>query len=74
MAQECKAGDWLYRIDPSNNQKLQKRSTGSSSYGFLWMAPNGERILDISPVGDELRISTDRRNYIRKKSGGINPV
>ena len=71
MAQECKVGTNLYRIDPSDNKKLQVRSTGGSTYAFHWMAPNGEKILDISPSGDELKISTNRHNYVRKKSGGI---
>ena len=74
MAQECKVGGWLYRIDPSNNKKLQSRSVGSSNYAGFWMAPNGEKIFDISASGDDLLISTDRHNYVRKKSGNITCV
>ena len=74
MAQECKVGTNLYRINPGNNKELQVRSIGGSSYSRHWTAPNGERILDINASGDELMISTDRHNYVRKKSGSINPV
>lgn len=73
MARECKAGNWLFRINPSNDKELQKASLGSSSYSHIWSAPNGERILDIIAKGDEVLIQTDRRNYIRSKSGGVSP-
>lgn len=73
MARECKAGSWLFRINPSNDKELQKASLGSSSYSHIWSAPNGERILDIIAKGDEVLIQTDRRNYIRSKSGGVTP-
>lgn len=73
MARECKAGSWLFRINPSNDKELQKASLGSSSYSHIWSAPNGERILDIMAKGDEVLIQTDRRNYIRSKSGGVTP-
>ena len=73
MARECKAGNWLFRINPSNDKELQKASLGSSRYSHIWSAPNGERILDIIAKGDEVLIQTDRRNYIRSKSGGVSP-
>ena len=73
MARECRAGSWLFRINPSNDKELQKASLGSSSYSHIWSAPNGERILDIMAKGDEVLIQTDRRNYIRSKSGGVSP-
>ena len=71
MARECKAGNWLFRINPSNEKELQKASLCSTSYSQVWSAPNGERILDINPKGDEVLISTDRHNYVRSKSGGV---
>ena len=71
MGNACKAGAWLFRINPKNDRELQKASIGSSSYSFLWSAPNGEHILDISPKGEDVLIQTDRHNYIRQKSGGI---
>lgn len=71
MARECKAGTWLFRINPSNDKELQKASLGSTSYSHIWSAPNGERILDISSRGEEVLINTDRHNYVRSKSGGV---
>lgn len=71
MARECKAGSWLFRINPSNDKELQRASIGSTSYSQVWTAPNGERILDINAKGDEVLIQTDRRNYVRSKSGGV---
>lgn len=71
MAKECKAGSWLFRINPSNDKELQRASMGSSSYSHLWSAPNGERILDINAKGEDVLISTDRHNYIRSKSGNV---
>jgi hypothetical protein len=71
MARECKAGSWLFRINPSNDKELQRASTGSSSYSHLWSAPNGERILDINAKGEDIVISTDRHTYVRSKSGGV---
>ena len=72
MARECKAGTWLFRINPSNDKELQRASLGSTSYSRLWSAPNGERILDISSRGEEVLINTDRHDYIRSKSGIVN--
>ncbi|MBQ7526857.1 MAG: hypothetical protein IJT11_03930 [Bacteroidaceae bacterium] len=72
MARECKAGSWLFRINPNNEKELQIGLTGSTSYSHLWSAPNGERILDIIANGDEVAISTDRHYYVRRKSGSIN--
>lgn len=72
MASECKAGNWLFRINPSNDRELQRASMGSSSYSHIWSAPNGERILDIIAKGDEVFISTTRHTYVRSRSGGIN--
>jgi len=74
MARECKAGNWLFRINPSNDKELQKASMGSSSYSHLWSAPNGERILDINAKGEDVEISTDRHSYLRTKSGNIKLV
>lgn len=68
MAKEVKAGSWLFRI--SNEQKeLQRATVGSSSYSRVWAAPNGERILDLAAKGEDVEISTDRRTYVRAKSG-----
>ena len=72
MARECKAGSWLFRINPSNDRELQKASMGSTSYSHIWSAPNGERILDIIAKGDDVVISTTRHTYVRSKSGGVN--
>ncbi len=72
MAQVVKAGEYLYRINPSNDRELQRVSMGSSSYNLIWSAPNGEHILDIIAKGDEVFISTTRHTYVRSKSGGIN--
>lgn len=74
MAQECRIGTWLFRIDPSNSARLQRRNMGSTSYSHLWDAPNGERILDLMTRGSDLIIETDRRTYIRNNSGGIRPA
>lgn len=71
MAQECRIGTWLFRIDPSNNTRLQRGNTGSTSYSHLWAAPNGERILDLATRGNDLVIETDRRTYVRNSSGNI---
>lgn len=71
MARECKAGSWLFRINPKNEKELQRAPVGSTSYSQVWSAPNGERILDINAKGDEVLIQTDRHNYIRSKSGGV---
>ena len=71
MARECKAGNWLFRINPSNDKELQRATIGSSCYSLLWTAPNGERILDINPNGEDVDIQTDRHNYVRLKSGGV---
>lgn len=71
MARECKAGSWLFRINPNNEKELQRASLGSTSYSQVWTAPNGERILDINANGDDVDIQTDRHNYVRSKSGGV---
>ena len=71
MARECKAGNWLFRIDPKDEKKLQKAPVCSSSYSHLWSAPNGERILDIIARGDDVVIETTRHTYIRNKNGNI---
>ena len=71
MARECKAGNWLFRINPNNEKELQRASLGSTSYSQVWTAPNGERILDINAKGDEVDIQTDRHNYVHLKSGGV---
>lgn len=73
MASECRAGNWLFRINPSNNRELQRASTGSTSYSQVWSAPNGEKILDIVSKGDDVLIKTDKRDYVRSKSGGVSP-
>ncbi len=70
MARECKAGSWLFRIDPSNDKQLQRASIGST-YSLLWTAPNGERIFDIESNGEDVIIQTDRHCYVRSKSGGV---
>ena len=72
MARECKAGSWLFRINPSNDKELQYHGMGSSNYYHLWTAPNGERILDINAMGEYVVIRTDRYTYVRKTSGNIN--
>ncbi len=71
MGNVCKAGSWVFRINPSDSRQLQRASVGSSSFSHLWSAPNGERIVDLSPRGDDLEISTDRHTYIRSKSGNV---
>ncbi len=72
MALSCKAGPYLYRIDPSDDRRLLTRTIGSSDFYYLWTAPNGEHILDLEVRGEELFIQTDRYNYIRKRNGSIN--
>lgn len=69
MAREIKAGSWLFRI--SDDQKELQRAATPGSYSRCWSAPNGERILDISANGEDVAISTDRHNYIRRKSGCV---
>jgi len=71
MAQSCKIGAYIYRINPSDNRQLQVCSIGSSRFTNYWTAPNGYHILDLMPRGDEMVIYTDRYNYVRKRSGGI---
>lgn len=71
MARECKAGNWLFRIDPKDEKKLQRAPVCSSSYSHLWSAPNGERILDIIARGEDVVIETTRHTYIRNKNGNI---
>ena len=70
MAREIKAGSWLFRISDDQKQ-LQRAPLGSSSYSSCWSAPGGERILDIMANGEDVAISTDRHDYIRRKSGGV---
>ena len=69
MARVCKVGSWLYRINPNNDRELQRRSTGSARYSFLWKAPNNESILDIMANEPDLLIYTDKHVYVRQKSG-----
>ena len=71
MARECKAGNWLFRIDPKDEKKLQRAPVGSSSYSHLWSAPNGERILDVTSRGEDVVIETTRHTYIRNKNGNV---
>jgi hypothetical protein len=68
MAREVKAGRWLFRIS-DNQRDLQKASVGSRCYSHSWTAPNGERILELYAMGEEVYINTDRRSYVRQKSG-----
>lgn len=69
MANECRVGAWVFRINPSDNRQLQRATTGS--FSLVWTAPNGERILDIHAHGDDVVIETDRHSYQRNKSGVI---
>ena len=71
MAQSCKVGTYIFRINPSDDRQLQVRSIGGSSFAYYWTAPNGYHILDLMPRGDEMIIYTDRYNYVRKRSGSI---
>ena len=71
MAQSCKVGTYIFRINPSDDRQLQVRSIGGSSFAYYWTAPNGYHILDLMPRGDEMVIYTDRYNYVRKRSGSI---
>lgn len=71
MARECKAGNWVFRIDPSNDAKLQRAASSSSSFSQVWAAPNGERILDISAKGEDVVIETNRHKYVRNKNGNV---
>lgn len=73
MAQSCKVGTYIFRINPSDDRQLQVRSIGGSSFAYYWTAPNGYHILDLMPRGDEMGIYTDRYNYVRKRSGSITP-
>lgn len=73
MAQSCKVGTYIFRINPSDNRQLQVCSIGGSSFAYYWTAPNGYHILDLMPRGDEMGIYTDRYNYVRKRSGSITP-
>ena len=73
MAQSCKVGTYIFRINPSDDRQLQVRSIGGSSFAHYWTAPNGYHILDLMPRGDEMVIYTDRYNYVRKRSGSITP-
>lgn len=71
MARECKAGNWVFRIDPGNDAKLQRAAGSSSSFSQVWAAPNGERILGISAKGEEVVIETNRHKYVRNKNGNV---
>ena len=73
MAQSCKVGTYIFRINPSDDRQLQVRSIGGPSFAYYWTAPNGYHILDLMPRGDEMVIYTDRYNYVRKRSGSITP-
>ena len=73
MAQSCKVGTYIFRINPSDDRQLQVRSIGGSRFAYYWTAPNGYHILDLMPRGDEMVIYTDRYNYVRKRSGSITP-
>ena len=73
MAQSCKVGTYIFRINPSDDRQLQVRSIGGFSFAYYWTAPNGYHILDLMPRGDEMVIYTDRYNYVRKRSGSITP-
>ena len=62
MANICKAGNWVFRINPSDNRQLQRAAVGSSNFSHLWSAPNGERIMDIGARGEDVEIETDRHS------------
>lgn len=68
MARAVKAGSWVYRIS-DNQRELQKSPVGTNSYSYIWSAPNGEFILDLDAMGEEVCIYTDRHMYVRHKNG-----
>lgn len=67
MARAVKAGSWVYRIS-DNQRELQKSPVGTNSYSYIWSAPNGELILDLDAMGEEVCIYTDRHMYVRHKN------
>ena len=72
MARECKAGNWLFRIDPKDEKEFQRATIGSTSFSLYWTAPNGERIINLVPNGNgEIIIETDRHTYVLGKHGGV---
>ena len=72
MAQSCKIGAYIYRINPSDNKQLQVCSIGATSWSKVCDF-NGNHILDLLLVNNErdIEVYTDRYVYIRDYSGGI---
>ena len=72
MAQQVRAGTFLYRINPNNDKELQRSSYGSSSWSRV-AEFNGNHILDLLLAGNgkDIEVYTDRYVYVREYSGNI---
>ena len=72
MAQQVKAGGYIYRINPSNDRELQRCSIGASSWSRV-CAFNGNHILALmlASNGKDIEVYTDRYVYVKMYSGGI---
>ncbi len=72
MATTVKIGSFIYRINPSNPNELQ-RGTDGRNWSFVGSINNGAKILDLSASGEDLIMSTTSGTYVRNHHGGINP-
>jgi len=72
MAQQVKAGSYIYRINPSNDRELQRCSIGATSWSRVCNF-NGNHILDLilASNGKDIEVYTDRYVYVRMYSGGV---
>jgi len=70
MAQQVKAGGYIYRINPSDDRELQRCSIGASSWSRVCDF-NGNHILDLmlASNGKDIEVYTDRYVYVKMYSG-----
>ena len=70
MAQQVKAGSYIYRINPSNDRELQCCSIGATSWSRVCDF-NGNHILDLilASNGKDIEVYTDRYVYVKMYSG-----
>ena len=70
MAQQVKAGGYIYRINPSNDRELQRCSIGAPSWSRVCDF-NGNHILDLmlASNGKDIEVYTDRYVYVKMYSG-----
>lgn len=68
MASTIKAGNWYYRINPSNHKELQRTNVLGQTF-FRYAECGGAEIFDLSTKGDDLILETSSGKWCLPKGG-----